>query len=195
MLKLLLDGGGSGIDYWLDYISANKGDIRCLLVDLAITKTKPGILSGLRKAYQYNIPANKLMLIFGKNKCETIYIDKEDVWEQLDWCNCLYVPGGNGDILKQQFLDYIDNDTKRFKDVLMTKNVYGGSSAGANLLSNHYYSNDNQRVDKGLGLFNINTFCHYDSSKFRKLNTLIKESKNGIVIPINEGEYVEISFD
>lgn len=118
-------------------------------------------------------------------------LDPDVFLSQLHWANLLYVTGGNGDWLQEHIRRIIDIDT--FTNILTNGiSCYVGNSAGSNLLSDMYYSNDNAKIDKGLGILKVATFCHYHSSKFVKLTALAKEAaKNGcLLIPIVEGQYV-----
>lgn len=110
-------------------------------------------------------------------------------FEKID---LMFVPGGDGDLLKYEVEKRHIFDRPVFtskKDI-----IYVGNSAGVNLLSVLYYSNDNGRIDRGLGLHDAATFCHYRAGKFDRLNELIDAAKAiGVreVLPLDDNGYVK----
>ncbi len=109
----------------------------------------------------------------------------------FDSVDLMFVPGGNGDILKCE----VEKRSIFSREVFFKKDVvYVGNSAGVNLLSKLYYSNDNKRIDQGLGLHNVATFCHYSADKYRRLNELVVAAQmHGIkeIIPLGDDEYID----
>lgn len=134
--------------------------------------------------FSYVNPHKKFIGVIADGSITDInpYIKKADI---------IIVPGGDGDVLKQALLDRKIDLTK----IDMNGKVYTGVSAGANLLSTCYYSNDNGRVDFGLGYINIATMSHYTSKKFIQLNALISEANKykSLVITINDGENIYVT--
>jgi peptidase E len=105
---------------------------------------------------------------------------------QIEYADVIYVHGGNGDEL-QDWLGVIHN----LKDIVSEDKICAGSSAGANMWANCYYSNDNQSVCSGLNVIPVKTFCHYNSSKWKKANELIQTGDTTLpLITLVEGEYV-----
>jgi peptidase E len=92
--------------------------------------------------------------------------------EQIKRADLIYIRGGDTHVL-QKYLEKIDD----LKNLLKDK-VVAGSSAGALVLSEYYYENDDNTFNKGLGVLPIKTFCHYTEENSDKLDQLKKFGKN-----------------
>ncbi|MEN9388970.1 MAG: Peptidase family [Candidatus Parcubacteria bacterium] len=57
---------------------------------------------------------------------------------------------------------------------LFQNKVVAGVSAGAYMLSKYFYSNDYQKLGSGLGLLNIKTYCHYNTTDIDIITRLAK---------------------
>jgi len=98
----------------------------------------------------------------------------------------IFVHGGNGDLLQ----DTLRPIQKRFSEAAK-KITCAGNSAGANIFSHSYYSNDNRQVCDGYNILPVKTFCHYDTYKWPKLNELINDNPNKLdIIPLADNDYV-----
>lgn len=104
--------------------------------------------------------------------------------EQINNADCIYIRGGSNDSLREQ-LEKID-DLKK----LIGGKVIVGSSAGANLLSTYFYTNDKERVERGLGVLPIKVFCHYNNTKKAKLRELENHGEKLPVYTIPEADFV-----
>ena len=120
------------------------------------------------------------------NECEVITPRQgEDLTEYLKIADTIYVDGGNGDLLF-----YLLQNTKDFAKKVEGKTC-SGYSAGANVWSKHYYSNDNQAIITGFGVNSKMTFCHYRNSKISALKQLILFKPELEVITLGDNEYQE----
>jgi peptidase E len=108
----------------------------------------------------------------------------------LKEAHIVYVSGGDGDLLQYRVLRLISKE--RLKELASENKVITGGSAGANMWSTKYYSNDNQKIMEGLKVLPIATFCHYESEKWPQLNQLIKACPDLPVIPISNDGLVEL---
>lgn len=104
--------------------------------------------------------------------------------KQFKWADLIFIHGGSGDRLQE----VLKNHKNLFS--LIKNKTCAGYSAGANLWSKGYYSNDHQAVIDGLNVLQIATFCHYHSYKWRSLNTLIKHFPSIPIITLHDEEYV-----
>lgn len=109
--------------------------------------------------------------------------------KELQESNIIIVPGGDGDLLQENISNLINISNLK---IMLKNKVVAGASAGANLWSKSYYSNDNQAIMEGFGVLDIKTFCHYSSEKFEALNLLFNHEKQYKTIPIAENEWVLI---
>jgi peptidase E len=103
---------------------------------------------------------------------------------QINSSDIIFVCGGNELLLKRYL--------KSIKPKLFNNKVIVGVSAGANVFSSYYYSNDRNRIEKGLGILPIKTMCHYNLSKKEKFKKLIshKNKLRNISLAIKEKDYI-----
>jgi len=119
-------------------------------------------------------------------------LDPETFCQQLQQADVIWAHGGNGDVLQANILKLVGS-SERLKE-LVTGKVCGGNSAGCNMWTNSYYSNDNAKVCLGLDIVKIKTFCHYQSYKWDKLNEIVKFNPKLPFIPLHDNEFVKISI-
>jgi len=93
---------------------------------------------------------------------------------------------GGGEFLLKRYI----NKTFLLKN-LKNKIVFG-SSAGCNIFSKYYYSNDRKSVEKGLGILNIKTICHFNSENVIDLDILNKKKNTPIMLAIGENQFISI---
>jgi peptidase E len=108
--------------------------------------------------------------------------------EQIRTANIIFIPGGNENFLKKYL--------RKIEFSLFDNKTVIGSSAGSNIFSSFYYSNDRNRIEKGLYSLPIKTVCHFDDKKRGKLKKLILVKKK-FKIPtfaIEEGNFITLFF-
>lgn len=111
--------------------------------------------------------------------------DKTKLIEQIKMAHAIFLSGGNELWLIENLKD-IDFDK-------LTKNkIVAGSSAGCNIFSRYYYTNDRDCIEKGLNILPIKTFCHYTDSKTEKLKKLEAFQEDLKTYAINEEKYYVI---
>jgi len=95
--------------------------------------------------------------------------------EQIKSADVIYMRGGNSTHILQEYLEKVDDLEK-----LWSGKVVAGSSAGAIVLSEYYYENDDEvrPYNKGLGILPIKTFCHYTEEQSDKLTKLKEYGEN-----------------
>ena len=92
--------------------------------------------------------------------------------EQIKQADVIYLRGGNTHWLQEHLAKIPDLIN------LLNGKVVAGSSAGALVLSEYYYENDDDTYNKGLGILPIKTFCHYAEEKSDKLKKLKEFGEN-----------------
>lgn len=100
--------------------------------------------------------------------------------EQLKNSHLIYIRGGDSHVLQK----YLEN-VSHIETLLKGKTV-SGSSAGALVLSEYYYENDDNTYNKGLGILPIKTICHYTEDQHaivEKLQTFGDPMNNIYKIP------------
>lgn len=108
--------------------------------------------------------------------------------EQIKTANIIFIPGGNENFLKKYL--------KKVKFSSFDNKTIIGSSAGTNIFSSLYYSNDRNRIEKGLYNLPIKTICHFDDKKRERLKKLIL-AKNKLKLPtfaLEEGNFITLFF-
>ncbi|HLD31793.1 MAG TPA: Type 1 glutamine amidotransferase-like domain-containing protein [Patescibacteria group bacterium] len=104
----------------------------------------------------------------------TLASDKVTILKnQIKEADVIYIRGGNSHIL-QKHLKKITGLQK-----LWQGKVVAGSSAGALVLSRHYYENDDNTYNRGLGILPIQTICHYKKKNIKKFEMLQIWMKKG----------------
>lgn len=84
----------------------------------------------------------------------------EDLFlKQVAWADVIYIHGGT----TLKLLEAL----RKFKDLsnLFEKKTIGGESAGAYVLSSHFYSEKAGGMFEGLGLIPVSTICHYTDAR------------------------------
>jgi peptidase E len=109
--------------------------------------------------------------------------NKDKLVTQIQAADIIVAHGGNGDVLQSYF------ENIPLADLVAEDKVCAGGSAGANMWATNYYSNDNQAVMDGLGCAPINTFCHYNSYKWRSLNEL-RDCNDLPIVPLMDDDFV-----
>lgn len=66
------------------------------------------------------------------------------------------------------------------------------SSAGVNIFSSKFFSNDRDQIEEGLGLLTINTICHYDPAKAERASKLAQACYPQPVVCLEERQLIEL---
>ncbi len=109
--------------------------------------------------------------------------NNNELISQLNNVEVVIVPGGS-EISLAQHLPILDKKHLDSKVIIAT-------SAGTNYFSTSYYSNDRNEFSNGLGIFRINTICHFKQDSISKVSTLV-ESNNLPTFPLREGQFITV---
>ncbi len=108
------------------------------------------------------------------------------IQKALRKADIIFAHGGNGDNL-QSYFEGID------MSVVTEDKIIGGNSAGCNMWVDHYYSNDNQKVCKGLGVIPVKTMCHFNIQKIHKFMELVKFGDIDMdAYPLGNFDFIEV---
>lgn len=103
-----------------------------------------------------------------EKKFQYVRASEHDLRWQLERADALYLQGGSNELLINALARH-----PNLKEMFKGK-VVAGSSAGANALASFYYSNDDGKIEKGLGLLPFRVVCHFESEKYKNAH---KEGK------------------
>ena len=104
--------------------------------------------------------------------------------EQVQVADLIFFTGGNELLLKEKIT----------KDLIPAQDkIIMGISAGTNLLSKYYFSNDRGRIEKGIGVLPINTICHFSPEKQENLKLLSYKNKSP-TIPIEHDKFLVLLY-
>ncbi len=98
----------------------------------------------------------------GNKKFEFTVASSNDFMEQLKNANVLYMRGGDTDKLLGTLKQHPE-----FGKIIQGKVVIG-SSAGAYVLAQYYYSGSKNGVFEGLGTVPVRVTCHYESKIMKR---------------------------
>lgn len=154
-----------------------------LYIPFALTSDYWQIAYNSDKRFWYRIAGEKMnyfqLGVKGINEFRKQVIDSD----------VIYFKGGDERLLMSFLVSFKDLKTM-FEGKLII-----GSSAGVNVFSKYFYSNDRKLIEEGLGLLNIKTICHFDESK----NTSFVKLKNFYIkIPtygLRESEFISLSIN
>lgn len=108
--------------------------------------------------------------------------------QQIKDANAIYMKGGRNELL----LDKLKN-MEKLPELFRNKTI-AGSSAGANIISQYYYSNDANRLEDGLGILPVKVYVHYSEGRDNaKLEELKKYKEDLKIYTIPEKEFVVIN--
>ena len=118
---------------------------------------------------------------FGKGKKINFKLAEVGIFsEQVKWADVIFLEGGAS-------TDRLVDKLSLTKDLemLFEGKVVGGSSAGVNCLAKYYYGNEIQKIEAGLGILNIKTFCHYEAKDKEVIEKLAayKEKLPLLILP------------
>lgn len=151
--KVILHGGYAGHEN-----SENDAFFKEILSD---TPNSPNVLMVFFAKESDRVQKNREKTIsqFEKNKGEKIInydtATEKSFLKQIQWANIVYFHGG-------KTLKLLENLKKfnNLKDIFVGKTV-AGESAGAYVLSKHFYNEKTGGMFEGIGLVPVNTICHY----------------------------------
>ena len=78
---------------------------------------------------------------------------------------------------------------------VLDKPFVGAASAGVNVFSSYFYSNDHKEVRKGAGLLPMKTICHFNNTSLAKLSELEKFSPHDRLLPLREDQIEILEFE
>jgi peptidase E len=113
--------------------------------------------------------------------------DYTNLIRQMEMSDAIFFTGGNETLLKERLTDIAF-------EVFEGKTIFG-SSAGANIFAEKYYSNDRDEIEDGFYKLPFYTMCHFDPQKkvyARRLHELDEKKK---VISLKEGDFVVLFFN
>ncbi|MFA5133683.1 MAG: Type 1 glutamine amidotransferase-like domain-containing protein [Patescibacteria group bacterium] len=187
MTKLILHGGGDPAESKLKImireiekdIPKDKS-IKILIAPFARAKEEwKGVFDRYSKRY-VGISAKKIFILASPHSRE--------LKNQVKISDVIFFPGGSERLLKK-YIKYIDFSLFKNKTIV-------GVSAGANIFSSSYYSNDRGAVEKGFYKLPIKTICHFNDLKKNQLKKLIlgREKSKKITLAIGEGDFFVLFF-
>lgn len=110
----------------------------------------------------------------------------DEVLTQINKADVILIKGGDTQKLLLK-LKKIKNFVKIIKGKLLV-----GSSAGALIFSSYYYSNDNKKVGKGLGILPLKMFVHYSVECTKELQELNSVHSKLPIVAIPECDFTII---
>src|SRR3989344_3241150 len=182
MIKFILQGGGS--------LLGKKKKIFFDEISYDLDGKKKNILIVPFARYENDWPGvfKKYSKRYGRLKIYKKFIlalpEIQEFKKQIKVSDIILIAGGGEESLIKYLSDI------RLED--LDNKVIVGTSAGANIFSTYYYSNNRKKVDKGLGLLPIKTVCHYTPDSISGLEELINFENKLITFAIKEGDYLKI---
>lgn len=113
--------------------------------------------------------------------------EMDDLVENIATSDILYINGGKKGHLRKILL-YIPN-----LDNLIRNKVVVGISAGANILSESYYSSVNDEIRKGIGIIPINLLCHANRDN-GKAELFEKTASDKNLYKIEEHQFIVLNL-
>lgn len=108
----------------------------------------------------------------------------ELISDQIPLHTVIYIRGGDCELVREKL-----KPIKNLQQLLQNK-VVAGSSAGAYVLSQYYFCNDSKKIEHGLGILPIKTFCHYTKEQDGLLHVLSTYREKLKTFPIPEELFV-----
>lgn len=193
MTKYILHGGcvGRKTDNNKKFFSEivknlpNPIQILCVYFSKKDKSKWPELLENDKENF-YSISTQKTLIFEMADENTDVFI------EQIKKTDVIYIRGWDSTHILQKYLEKIES-----LDNLWNGKVIAGSSAGATVLSEYYYENDDEEkpYNKGLWILPIKIFCHYTEEQNNKLEKLEKYGKNiKDIYAIKEEEYIVIEI-
>ena len=110
--------------------------------------------------------------------------DQNKFLTQVDNSDVVYFCGGSELEIRK-----IISEQDLLIDIFRNK-VIVGTSAGANIFSAEYYSNDRNRIEPGFGFIPIKTICHFSLENKERLDMLLNYNGEKPTFAIEESHFV-----
>ena len=182
MTKYILHGGFSKLD--------NPDNLK-LFKEITITLPKKAHILFNYYSYpndvwhEYFVYDKQQFITACPNKALSFEIaNKETFSKQLQIADALWILGGG----ETESLLRMLRQVKNFKKLLQNK-VVGVSSAGTYCLSKYFWNSEKNKIDKGLGLLNITTVCHYAQDRLPRVTALKKFAPDLPILVIPDHKY------
>lgn len=165
MTKFILHGGctrrktANNLKFYQEIVKGVK-DPRILVVLFAGDKPRwPGKYQDIKRRFNLANPKKKFRFKLASEKT---------IVGQLKWADVIYFNGGSEIKLKRRL-----KKVKNIEEIIKDKIVVG-ISAGVNIWSRYYFTNDRVRLESGYGVLPIKTICHYRKGRKSRLEKLKK---------------------
>ena len=161
------------------------------LISASLMGRRVGILSYARESALWLEDGKRQMHRHGLTPDSVVLTSRpmEEMLQDLEGCDAFLISGGSEPLLKRE----LEPCLGRFLSIADGK-VVVASSAGANIWSHLYYSNDRKTVETGFGILNIATVCHFDG----QTDALERLVAGGVLpmplIALPEGESVSLQY-
>ena len=169
MTKFILHGGGTrrktsdNLKFYKEIVKGVKGQAKILLVFFAGDKPRwQRKFIDLQRRFRLANPRKKFKFKMANERT---------INSQLKWADVLYFNGGSEIKLKRRL-----KKVKNIEEAIKNKIVVG-ISAGVNIWSKYYFTNDRVRLESGYGILPIKTICHYKKSRKSRLGKLVKHAE------------------
>src|SRR3989344_5814568 len=155
MIKFILHGGNLGDNNKDNYSFFNEStrikskDVNILMCYLS--SEDENIISD-----KFRRHSSKFKRFAGGKSTHFKLAEVDKFSDQVKWSDLVYLAGGF------ETSDFVEKmSVTKNLELLFEGKVVAGSSAGVNCLAKYYYGNTIQRIESGLGIINIKTYCHY----------------------------------
>jgi len=175
MTKYILHGGATSA---LDV--ENKIFFNAIAKDFKSDSTILLIYFSRKKEdYEQSFEQDKMMFLDNSDnkKVNFIVASEENFIEELKKADAVYMRGGD----TLQLLNTLKKYTE-FTDLIQTKKVVAGSSAGAYVLVKFFFSNSKNDIYEGLGILPIKMICHYKEEKHKNIVEKLEETGEDLEI-------------
>lgn len=180
--KFILHGGGTSQSsiynkrFFKEIVKSLKEPVKILIMYFASNRNWSELLKQDKKNFHSASPQKSLKFILADKNVNKFI-------KQIALSDAIYIRGGSTQLLKRR-LRKVKNLSKLF-----VNKAVAGSSAGANILARYYYSNSQDRIEKGFGILPIKIFCHYIKEKNKRLRQLKEHGEKLKVYTIPETKY------
>lgn len=165
MTKYVLLGGGltqltASSEFFSEFLKGFTGSVNILCIYFAVEKEywEPNLVSDQQK-FSLSRPDLHFHYELADEKIS-------EFEAQIQRADILYIRGGDSHLLQTYFEPIQHLEQK------LNGKVVAGSSAGALIFSKHYYENDDDTFNEGLGLLPFKLLCHASEENLDKLEQL-----------------------